>query len=149
MDDYKKLKALRARDAVKLDGAAQIREALQSYKDKQKRYPTTLLELRTSGSLPATALSDLLFKQFLYNGYLKPDDFSKNNKCTVKSKICRAYQLGVNLEDLANPSLENDSDVDADIRGNDAKGCSGESALACYDVVFSDSNSTSTAPSAR
>lgn len=144
MNDYKKFKEVRARDAVHVNGLGEVEHALGSFMNTKGRFPTTLAELRTSGALATTTLSEDLFKLYVYSSYVKAENFTKANKCTAKSKICSVYQIGVNLEDLTNPILANDADQNADVHGADTSGCSLEKDRACYDVVFVQPSATST-----
>lgn len=144
MNDYKKFKEVRARDAVRINGLGELQHALGSFMSTKGRFPTLLSELRTSGILATSTLADDLFKTYVYSSYVKADNFTKANKCTAKSKVCAVYQIGVNLEDLTNPILANDADQSGDVRGADTAGCALEKDRACYDVVFVQPSATST-----
>ena len=142
-DEYKQNKELRAGDTVKLDGMKKIIDALAAYQKEKGRYPTTLLDLRSSGKLPASVVDDFAFKSYSYAAYLKPEQLTKAGRCPVKGKTCAFYHLGVSFEDLTNPALASDADTTSEILGKDASGCLGEPNVACFDVV---STSLSPAP---
>ena len=120
-----------------------IIDALAAYQKEKGRYPTTLLDLRSSGKLPASVVDDFAFKSYSYAAYLKPEQLTKAGRCPVKGKTCAFYHLGVSFEDLTNPALASDADTTSEILGKDASGCLGEPNVACFDVV---STSLSPAP---
>ena len=135
MDDYKKIKEKRVRDEVKLNRLSAIVDALAAYKEEKGRYPATLATLAQSGKLATSSVDTIVLKQYLYAAYLRQDTRTKAGRCTTRTKLCSFYHLGVNLDDVTNPALESDADFTDDILGVDTAGCSGESDVACYDVI--------------
>lgn len=136
MDDYKKVKEKRDRDAVKITDLKGIEQALLGYYTAKGRYPSVLLDLVTSGKLDAAKLHDKAAQTYFYYGaYVTPAALGKSGRCTTRGKTCAFYHLGINLEDMTNPSLSTDADQNTDVRGADVAGCGGETDLACYDVV--------------
>lgn len=136
MNDFKKFREVRSRDAVYINGLGEVEHALGSYMNAKGRYPTALNELRADNILSTSTLSDDLLKLYSYASYVKEGDFTKANKCVPKSKTCGTYHIGVNLDDLTDPQLANDADQNSDVRGADTTGCSLEREKACYDILF-------------
>ncbi len=136
MDDFKKFKLLRTRDATSINGLGEVEHALGSYMSTKGRFPITLSELRVNNFLSTSTLAEEILKTYVYAPYQKSGDFTKANKCLLKSKTCSVYHLGVNLNDTTNPALQNDSDQNSDVRGDDKSGCALEREKACYDIVF-------------
>ena len=135
MDDYKKVKEKRTRDAVKQSGVIEIQSALEAYRTQKGRYPTFLIDLVSSGKLSTSTMSEITLKTYFYAAYVKPDLLVKSGLCTTKGKACAYYHLGVNFDDVANPLLNSDMDKNTELRGGDTAGCGGEPDVACYDVV--------------
>ena len=135
MGDYQKSRDTRSADATKLKIFSSIQDALALYQKDLGRYPSVLSELRAGSRLATSTIDDVSLKQFYYASYIKPDLFTKANKCNAKSKSCVSYHLGVNLDDQTDPVLANDSDQTDDINGDDRAGCGNEPNKSCYDVV--------------
>lgn len=135
MTDFEHTKVARAQDQIKLKLFSSIQDALALYQKDMGRYPTILSELRAGGKLATSTIDDVELKQFHYVSYSKPDLFTKVNKCNAKIKTCTSYHLGVNLNDMADPALSNDSDQTGDINGDDRAGCGNEPNMACYDIA--------------
>ncbi len=138
MDDHKRLTALRAQDAAKVNTLGEIATILKEYHSTNGKYPAFLTDLRKSGAISSTTIPDALYKQVVYAAYVNPGDYSRTNKCTPKSKTCALYHIGINLDDPTDPALGSDSDIISDIRGADAGGCTGEHDTFCYDLIVSD-----------
>ncbi len=136
MDDYRKSKEIRDRNAVRILNLGEIKYALASYQSQKGRFPTVLADLRQNSILASTTLSDEVLKSFSYSAFIRSDDFSKANKCTAKSIKCTTYHIGVNLDDPADPALASDADQTSDIHGADNAGCAIEREKQCYDLVF-------------
>jgi type II secretory pathway pseudopilin PulG len=137
MDDYKRQKDTRARDALKINTLSDIEKALNEYKTQNGRYPTFLSDLRLKNMLSTTTMSDALLKSYTFASYVQPAIWAKSNRCNPKSKTCDAYHIGVNLESSDDPALQNDADVAAsDMHGADDLGCASEKNFSCYDIVF-------------
>jgi hypothetical protein len=137
MDDYKKLKEKRVRDAVKHNGSSEIQSALESYRAQKGRYPAFLVDLVASEKNSTSTIStinELMLKSYFYAAYVKPEVITKSGLCSVGGKVCTHYHLGVNFEDVTNPLLGGDLDQNTELRGRDGSGCGGEQDVACYDV---------------
>lgn len=134
-EEYVKNKELRAGDIVKINGLQKIVDALTVYYKEKGRYPAVLVDLRTSGKLPASVLDEYAFKTYSYAAYVKPEQLTKAGRCPTKGKTCAFYHLGVSFEDLTNPALATDADVTSDVLGKDNSGCLGEPNVSCFDVV--------------
>ncbi len=145
MGDYQKQREVRGRDAAKFDAMVLIQNALANYLKDKGRYPTVLAELRQSGKLATSTISDNELKRYVYASYVKPDVFNKANRCNAKSKNCSQYHIGINFEDPSDPLLQNDNDQISEVFGGDTAGCGNESNVACYDLLSP--ATTSTAPS--
>ena len=146
MDDYKKLKTMRARNLSRVHALTDITHALTSYVNQKGRLPLTLSELSGSGLLASSTFANNGLKSYVYAAYVKPNDFTKANKCTVKSKSCTSYHIGVDLDDITDPALTSDADVASEIHGEDSAGCAGGANLSCYDVIYPERVTTSSAP---
>jgi hypothetical protein len=149
MNDFKKFREVRSRDAVYINGLGEVEHALGSYMSAKGRYPTVLSELRADNMLSTSTLSDDLLKLYSYAAYVKEGDFTKANKCVQRSKTCGTYHIGVNLDDLTDPQLANDADQNSDVRGADTTGCSLEREKACYDILFTATASGASATSSK
>lgn len=135
MDDYKKLSGVRANDAAKVNALGEIGSVLKEYYAQKGVYPSFLTDLRKSGAISSSTISDALYKQVVYAAYMTEGNYTKANKCTPKSKTCAVYHIGINFEDPTDPSLTSDADVTSDVRGADNAGCAGELTASCYDIL--------------
>lgn len=141
MAEFKELKEVRARDRVGIDRAALLIAALEEYQRDKGRYPKALTELYGAGKLATSSVSMSSLNTMLYRSYQQSalstgaGVASKSAQCLTTGKVCAFYHLGVNLEDATNPALGSDADQTTAILGADSAGCSGETKLACYDVV--------------
>jgi len=142
MNDYKKVREARAADAQKVDNLLPIKNALEMYKTEVGRYPASLSELRLKGRLATTTITNTVLNQYDYASYIKPDLFTKANRCTQSGKVCTFYHIGVNFTDPTDPQLSNDSDQTTEVHGDDRAGCVGEANVACYDIVSAVAAST-------
>lgn len=146
MDDYKKIKSVRAQNLSRVNRLTDITHALTSYMNEKGKLPLTLTELSMSNLLASSTFASVPLKSYFYVAYVKANDFTKANKCTAKSKLCTAYHIGVDLDDVTDPALLNDADVTSEIHGDDSTGCAGGAKLSCYDVVYPERSATSTTP---
>jgi hypothetical protein len=143
LDDYKKNKDLRVRDAQKTDTLQKILTALSAYYTAQGRFPSALLDLRTSKDLPEATVSTAELKNFVYAPYMTTVNLSRAGRCTARGD-CAFYHIGVNFEDVTNPKLRTDADVTSEIIGRDSSGCAGEKNFSCFDVVSTSLSGTPT-----
>ncbi len=146
MEDSRKLREIRNRDAVRVSGILEIERSLEAYLAAKGRYPTVLADLRVGGYLSTTTLADELLKTYSFASYVSDKDLSKVGRCTAKSKACAFYHLGTNFDDPTNPVLSSDADLTSDVHGADGAGCSLEREKSCYDVVFPDRETASSTP---
>jgi hypothetical protein len=147
MDDHKKLKAVRAKDAARINVLGEIEHALGTYKETKGRFPTVLSELRAGGVLSTTTVSDADLKTYVYASYVRAGDLTKANRCTQRSKSCDSYHIGTNLEDETDPALVSDADENSEVHGNDDAGCALERDRHCYDLVFPPKEAATSSPS--
>lgn len=134
INDYKQNKDLRIRDAAKRDTLQKLITALSKYREREGKFPLTLLGLRTARDLTTGEVSDATLRSFTYVPYVSSSDLSRAGRCGPQTG-CAYYHLGVNFEDLTNPHLRTDADVVSEISGKDSAGCAGERDRACFDVV--------------
>lgn len=134
INDYKKNKDLRVRDAAKRDTLQKLITALSAYREREGKFPLTLLDLRTKRDLTTGEVSDIALRSFIYVPYVSSSDLSRVGRCGPRTG-CAYYHLGVNFEDLTNPHLRTDADVVSEISGRDSAGCAGERDRACFDIV--------------
>lgn len=135
INDYKKNKDLRVRDAAKRDTLQKLITALSTYREREGKFPLTLLDLRTKRDLTTGEVSDIALRSFIYVPYVSSSDLSRVGRCGPRTG-CAYYHLGVNFEDLTNPHLRTDADVVSEISGRDSAGCAGERDRACFDIVL-------------
>jgi len=128
----------KGRDARRVADIKQIQLALELYFDVKKEYPDDLLQL-VSDYIP-TIPADPLSGNYLYDNYAD----SIRTVCVEASGQCLFYQLGALLEEVTNPALASDRDLN-DVVGTGPDGlsavaaCGTDTATAatdrCYDVV--------------
>lgn len=135
IEQFQKLKEVRARDAQKIEVMNGLVRSLDSYNSAKGRFPTTLSELYGAGILATSSVPEQTLKLYEYESYVSGVPLVKANRCTQKGKTCPFYHLGVSLEDTENLIFAGDADVTGDVRGVDAAGCLGEKNFACYDVI--------------
>ena len=135
MNEYKEIRVRRDEDTKKILGLRVIETALANFGQSFSKYPTQLSELRQRGILSTSTISDQRLAQYYYASYISKGNVSKTERCTNKTIACSFFHLGVNLDDMDNPELLNDSDYPSDVRGADTSGCAGENNVSCFDVV--------------
>jgi hypothetical protein len=134
MDNYQKVKDVRVRDHARVATLERLIAHIDAYHIAKGRYPVALRDLLQGHATSTQDISEADLSQVFYASYITSMPLSKLNRCTQNSAQCALYTIGINLDDVTNPLLREDRDIDSDVHGNDNAGCAGEKNVACYDL---------------